>query len=51
VTSNIFLSNEAEAVWLPQADTDIIDRNYFNVSGKPDRRPRFRVIAPVEARQ
>jgi parallel beta-helix repeat protein len=47
VTANIFLSNGSEAVWMPQADQGVIDRNYFNVSGKPDNKPKFRIIAPT----
>jgi hypothetical protein len=26
----------------------MIGRNYFNVSGKPDKTPKFRVIRPAE---
>ena len=47
VIANIFLSNGAEAIWLPEADEAMIGRNYFTVSGKPDKGPRFRVIRPV----
>ncbi len=47
VTANIFLSNGSEAIWMPQADQSLIDRNYFNVSGKPDNKPKFRIIAPA----
>jgi parallel beta-helix repeat protein len=50
VTGNIFLSNGAEAIWLPEADQPLIDRNYFNVSGKPDNRPKFRVGGSRESR-
>lgn len=46
VAANIFLGNGAEPVWLPEADQSVIDRNYFTVSGKPDKRPKFRVIRP-----
>lgn len=47
VIGNIFLSNGAEAIWLPEADEAMIARNYFNVSAKPDQRPKFRVIGPA----
>jgi parallel beta-helix repeat protein len=49
VTANVFLANGAEPIWLPQADEVMIGRNYFNVSGKPDKAPKFRVIRPAEA--
>ena len=48
VTANIFLGNGAEAIWLPEADEAMISRNYFTVSGKPDKRPKFRVVPPAE---
>jgi hypothetical protein len=49
VAGNIFLSNGAEAIWLPHDDPNIIDRNYYNVSGKPDKRPRFRIVPAEES--
>jgi hypothetical protein len=49
VIGNVFLANGAEPIWLPQADDAMMGRNYFNVSGKPDRAPKFRVIRPAEA--
>ena len=48
VIGNIFLSNGAEPLWLPEADPNIIERNYYNVSGKPDRRPKYRLIPLAE---
>ncbi len=45
VTANMFLANGAEPIWLPAADQGMIDRNYFTVSAKPDKRAKFRVIA------
>ncbi len=50
VTANIFLANSAEPIWLPAADQETIARNYFTVSGKPDKRPKFRVIAAPGSR-
>ena len=47
VTANILLSNGAEAIWMPEADQSLIDHNYFSVSGKPDNKPKFRVVAPT----
>ena len=50
ITGNIFLANGAEAVWLNAPDDQIALRNYFNVSGKPDRRKPVRIVAPPEVR-
>ncbi|PYT06230.1 MAG: hypothetical protein DMF60_09785, partial [Acidobacteria bacterium] len=49
VTGNSFALNGAEAIWLSEEDDAIVDRNYFNVSGKPDRRPKFRIVVLLES--
>ena len=50
VVGNVFYSNGAEAVWLPESDENITRQNYFNVSGKPDKRKLFRILPQAEAR-
>lgn len=50
ITGNIFLANGAEAVWLNVPDDQIALRNYFTVSGKPDRRKPVRIVATPEVR-
>lgn len=45
VVGNMFASNGAEAIWLPHPDDAMVQENFFSVSGKPDRRPKIRVVA------
>jgi PPM family protein phosphatase len=45
VARNVFTGNgAAEAIWLPAPDEAIIQRNFFFASGKPDERPRIRIL-------
>ncbi|MFL6350284.1 MAG: protein phosphatase 2C domain-containing protein [Bryobacteraceae bacterium] len=44
VIRNVFAGNGAEAIWLAAADDAIIEGNFFFVSGKPDQRPRLRIL-------
>jgi parallel beta-helix repeat protein len=48
VTGNSFALNGAEAIWLTEEDDEIVDKNYFNVVGKPDRRAKFRIVVFLE---
>jgi serine/threonine protein phosphatase PrpC len=48
VTGNSFALNGAEAMWLTEEDDEIVDKNYFNVVGKPDKRPKFRIVVLLE---
>jgi parallel beta-helix repeat protein len=49
VIGNGFAGNAAEAIWMPEEDDEIVDRNFFNVAGKPDKRGKFKIVAPPEA--
>lgn len=49
VTGNSFALNGAEAIWMTEEDGEIIDKNYFNVVGKPDKRPKFRIVVLLES--
>ena len=49
VIGNSFAGNGAEAIWMPEADDDLIAENYFNVAGKPDKRGKFKIVVPPEA--
>ncbi|MGI9075371.1 MAG: protein phosphatase 2C domain-containing protein [Bryobacteraceae bacterium] len=44
VVRNVFAGNGAEAVWMAAAEEAIIQRNFFFVSGKPDERPKLRIV-------
>lgn len=53
VVANLFLSNGAEPIWLPEADPDLMGRNFFLAAEKPARparneKPRFRIVPPAE---
>lgn len=55
ISANIFSGNGAEPLWLASADQaganqPILQRNAFSLSGKPDDRPKFRVIPLQEGR-
>jgi hypothetical protein len=49
VIRNVFAGNGAEPVWLAAADERIIQRNFFIVSGKPDERPKLRIVTRASA--
>jgi PPM family protein phosphatase len=49
VIGNSFAGNGAEAIWMLEADDDIIAQNYFNVAGKPDKHAKFRIVVLTEA--
>jgi serine/threonine protein phosphatase PrpC len=38
VTGNVFLSNGADAIWVNNQDPALLERNYFSVAGKIDKR-------------
>jgi len=38
VTGNVFLSNGADAIWVNSQDPALVERNYFSVAGKTDKR-------------
>ena len=48
VIRNVFAGNGAEPVWLAAADEGIIQRNFFFVSGKPDERPKLRIVTGAD---
>jgi PPM family protein phosphatase len=55
ISANIFSGNGAEPLWLASADQAganqaILQRNAFALSGKPDDRPKFRVLPSQEGR-
>lgn len=48
IAANIFSANGAEPLWLPASDESLVQRNSFSLAGKPDERPKIRVI-PLQA--
>ncbi|MGI8959647.1 MAG: protein phosphatase 2C domain-containing protein [Bryobacteraceae bacterium] len=48
VVRNVFAGNGAEAVWSATPDEAITQRNFFFVSGKPDERPKLRIVTRGE---
>ncbi|MBV9761521.1 MAG: protein phosphatase 2C domain-containing protein [Acidobacteriaceae bacterium] len=45
IAANIFSANGAEALWVPAADDNLVLRNSFTLAGKPDERPKVRLIS------
>jgi hypothetical protein len=46
IVRNVFQGNGAEAVWVAAPDESIARSNFFIPSGKQDRKPKVRVLAP-----
>lgn len=49
IVRNVFQGNGAEAVWLTAPDESIAASNFFIPSGRQDRKPKIRVLPPVES--
>ncbi|MDQ6705279.1 MAG: right-handed parallel beta-helix repeat-containing protein, partial [Acidobacteriota bacterium] len=45
VVRNIIAGNGAEALWLTAPDETLIEQNSFSFAGKPDGRPKFRIVS------
>jgi serine/threonine protein phosphatase PrpC len=50
ISANIFAGNGAEPLWLPATEESIVQRNAFALDGKPDERPKFRIVPLQEGR-
>jgi serine/threonine protein phosphatase PrpC len=46
IVRNVFQGNGAEAVWVTAPDESIAASNFFIPSGRQDRKPKVRVLAP-----
>jgi serine/threonine protein phosphatase PrpC len=50
IAGNTFAGNGAEAIWLPVAEEDMIQRNFFSPSANTTEQPKFRIVPLGEGR-